>query len=78
LSLASRDGTQWLIDDVTITDPVMYDAPIKVTQRFRRADGAQLSEGSVLCLMDQWRQDLERRNQALADELPRAPAKEVR
>jgi hypothetical protein len=78
LSLASRDGTQWLVDDVTITDPAMYDAPIRVTQRFRRADGAQLSEGSVLCLMDQWRQDLERRNQTLTDELPRAAAKEAR
>jgi len=72
LSLASRDGVQWLVDDITITDPAMYDAPIKVTRRFRRADGAQLSEGSVLCLMDQWRQDLERHNQTLADELPRA------
>ena len=72
LSLASREGVRWLVDDITITDPAMYDAPIKVTRQFRRADGAQLSEGSVLCLMDQWRQDLERRNQTLAGESPRA------
>jgi hypothetical protein len=78
LSLASRDGVQWLVDDMTITDPAMYDAPIKVTQRFRRSDGSQLSEGSVLCLVDQWRQDLERRNQTLADKSPRAADKGAR
>ena len=69
LSLVSRDGTQWLVDDVTITDPALYNVPIKVTQRFRRADGAEMSEGSVTCLLDQWRQDLERRNQTLAGEV---------
>jgi len=69
LSLASRAGAQWLVDDITITDPAMYAVPIKVTQRFRRADGAEMSEGSVSCLLDQWRQDLERRNQTLAGEV---------
>lgn len=69
LSLASRDGAQWLVDDLTITDPALYAVPIKVTQRFRRADGAEMSEGSVSCLLDQWRQDLERRNQTLAGEV---------
>jgi hypothetical protein len=64
--LSTRDGTQWLSDEITIIDPTMYEGPIKVTQRFKRADGAQMSEGSVLCLVDQWRQDLERRNQTLA------------
>jgi len=73
LSLRTRGGTQWLEDEITIADPTMYEAPIKVTQRFRRAEGAQLSEGSVACLLDQWRQDLERRNQALAGE-PQPPA----
>ncbi len=72
LSLATREGTQWLVDDVTITDPAMYEVPIKVTQRFRRADGAEMSEGSVTCLLDQWRQDLERRNQTLAGDGPGA------
>jgi len=67
LSLSTRDGTQWLSDEITITDPTMYETPIKVTQRFRRVEGAQMSEGSVLCLVDQWRQDLERRNQTLAE-----------
>ena len=69
LSLASRDGAQWLVDDITIWDPAMYEAPIKVTRRFRRAEGAEMSEGSVSCLLDQWRQDLERRNQTLAGEV---------
>ena len=76
LSLSTRDGTQWLNDEITITDATMYEAPIKVTQRFRRVDGAQMSEGSVLCLLDQWRQDLERRNQTLAEGPQPAPAKE--
>lgn len=67
LSLASRDGA--LVDDITITDPALYEAPIKVTQRFRRAEGAEMSDGSVSCLLDQWRQDLERRNQTLAGEV---------
>jgi len=69
LSLAPRDGAQWLVDEMTITDPALYEVPIKVTQRFRRAEGAEMSDGLVSCLMDQWRQDLERRNQALAGEL---------
>ena len=69
LSLASRDGAQWLVDDMTITDPAIYEVPVKVTQRFRRAEGAEMSDGSVSCLLDQWRQDLERRNQSLAGEL---------
>jgi hypothetical protein len=68
LRLESRDGAQWLVDDITLTDPAMYEQPIKVVQRFRRADGATMSEGSVTCLLDQWRQDLERRNQTLAGE----------
>ena len=68
LSLGSRDGAQWLVDEITITDPAVYEVPIKVTRRFRRAEGAQMSDGSVSCLLDQWRQDLERRNQALAGE----------
>ena len=70
LRLASRDGAE-LVDDITIFDPALYEAPIQVTQRFRRADGAQMSEGSVTCLLDQWRQDLERRNQTLAGEVGR-------
>jgi len=70
LSLATRDGVQWLSDEITITDATTYEAPIKVTQRFRRVEGAQMSEGSVLCLVDQWRQDLERRNQTLVEGPP--------
>jgi hypothetical protein len=72
LSVAVRGGARWLDDEITLTDPAMYGAPIKVTRRFRQADGAQMSEGSVQCLLDQWRQDLERRNQTLADEPPGA------
>ena len=45
LSLASRDGAQWLVDDITITDPAIYEVPVKVTQRFRRAEGAEMSDG---------------------------------
>ncbi len=75
LSVSTRDGTQWLSDEITLTDPAMYEAPIKLTQRFRRADGAQMSEGSVLCLVDQWRQDLERRSQTLAGGPPSGTAK---
>ena len=72
LSLATRGGTRWLEDEITLIDPAMYGAPIKIARRFRQAEGAQMSEGSVACLLDQWRQDLERRNQEIADELPRA------
>lgn len=72
LSLSLRGGVRWLDDEITLTDPAMYRAPIKVTRRFRPADGAEMSEGSVQCLLDQWRQDLERRNQSLADEVPGA------
>jgi len=64
-----RRALRRVLDEMTITDPALYEVPIKVTQRFRRAEGAEMSDGSVSCLMDQWRQDLERRNQALAGEL---------
>ena len=63
-----QDGDM-LRDEITITDPVMYSTPLKVTRLFRRAPQAQMSEGSALCLMDQWRQRLEVRNRALADEV---------
>jgi len=69
LHLQRKGDTDWLEDEITIIDPAMYETPIKTTRRLQRADGAQLSEGSVLCLLDQWRQDLEQRNRALANEL---------
>jgi len=69
LSVSTRDGVQWLQDEIAITDPAMYETPIKVTRRFRRVDGAPMSEGSVSCLLDQWRQDLETHNRTLVDEL---------
>jgi hypothetical protein len=72
LKLATRAGVRWLEDEITLTDPSMYAAPVRITRRFRQADGAEMSEGSVQCLLDQWRQDLERRNQALADGPPGA------
>jgi hypothetical protein len=69
LSLVKRGGTDWLEDEITLVDPAMYATPVKIARQFRRADGAQMSEGSVRCLLDQWRQDLEHHNQTLADEL---------
>jgi hypothetical protein len=69
LTVKSGNGASVLRDDITITDPAMYTTPIKVIREFRRTDDAQMSEGSVSCLVDQWRQDLERRTRTLADEL---------
>jgi hypothetical protein len=69
LALRSGNGVSILRDEITITDPAMYTTPIKAVREFRRADDAQMSEGSVSCLVDQWREDLERRTRTLADEL---------
>ena len=66
LALVKRDGKEFLRDDITISDPDMYGAPIKVTRLFRRSSDTQMSEGSALCLLDQWRKRLEDRNKALA------------
>jgi hypothetical protein len=74
--LAGQRGAEQLEDEITIVDPSMYATPIKTIRRFERATGAQMSEGSVSCLLDQWRQDLERHNQKLADELRKAPGKQ--
>jgi hypothetical protein len=66
LSLVKMKGAELLRDEITITDSAMYDAPIKVTRFFRRAPDVQMSEGSALCLLDQWRKRLEARNRDLA------------
>jgi hypothetical protein len=66
MNVIERDGGKVLKDEITITDPAMYAAPIKVARYFRRADDARMSEGSGLCLLDQWRQRLETRNKTLA------------
>ena len=66
LSLETRDGKDLLRDEITITDPAMYAAPIKTVRYFERAPEARMSEGSGLCLLDQWRQRLEARSRSLA------------
>ena len=66
LSFVKQNGKELLRDEIMITDPAMYAAPIKVTRFFRRAPEAQMSEGSGLCLLDQWRKRLEDRNKDLA------------
>jgi len=66
LSFIDRDRFQ---DEITITDPVMYEKPFTVVRTFRRAPEAQMSEGSAICLLDQWRDQLEARNRALADKV---------
>ena len=66
LSLEKRDGKDLLRDEITITDPTMYSAPIKAVRFFERAPQARMSEGSALCLLDQWRKRLETRNRDLA------------
>jgi hypothetical protein len=66
LSIIGRDRFQ---DEITITDPVMYEKPFTVVRTFHRAPEAQMSEGSAICLLDQWRDQLEARNRALADQV---------
>jgi hypothetical protein len=67
LSLVKRDGKDLLRDEITIADPAMYGAPIKTVRFFEHAPQAQMSEGSGLCLLDQWRKRLEARTRDLAE-----------
>ena len=67
LSLVGDEDGDWLEDEITISDPVMYSAPLKLVRKFRRAPHAQMSEGSGICLLNQWRRRLEQRNHVLAD-----------
>ena len=66
LSLEKRAGKDLLRDEITITDPATYGAPIKTVRFFERAPQAGMAEGSGLCLLDMWRKRLERRNRDLA------------
>ena len=66
LSLEKRDGKDLLRDEIAISDPAMYSAPIKTVRFFERAPQTRMSEGSGLCLLDQWRKRLEARNRDLA------------
>jgi len=66
LSLVKRGGTELLQDQITITDPATYSVPIKTVRYFERAPLDRMSEGSGLCLLDQWRKRLETRNRDLA------------
>ncbi len=66
LKLEKRGGVELLRDEITIDDPAMYGAPIKTVRYFERAPQARMSEGSGLCLLDQWRKRLEVRTRDLA------------
>jgi hypothetical protein len=70
----SLDDEGQLRDEITITDPVMYETPIKAVRIFRRAPKAQMSEGSAICLLDQWRKQLETRNREQGKQLKRLEA----
>lgn len=50
---------------MVLTDPDYYAAPLKVVRYFRAAPSAQMSAGSVTCLLDQWRSRLETINREL-------------
>src|SRR5690606_29320427 len=62
LRLVEQDGETLLQLELQLEDPEYYSAPLSATRYFRRAPYAQLSEGSSLCLMDQWRRRLENTN----------------
>jgi hypothetical protein len=61
-----KNREEALVVEITITDPVAYSQPLRATRFFRRAPQASMSEGSGLCLLDQWRKRLERVNSDLA------------
>ena len=60
-------GRKTLIDDILIDDPLYYREPLRATRQFVWAPAAAMSEGSSLCLLDQWRQRLEQLNKELTD-----------
>jgi hypothetical protein len=76
LRLVEQGGETLLQLDMQISDPEYYQAPLTATRYFRRAPGAQLSEGSSQCLLDQWRRRLEELNRAMYRDLQAATAEQ--
>lgn len=61
-----QQGTQTLLQiDMELVDPEYFSAPVKATRFFRQAPYAQMSLGSAVCLLDQWRGSLESFNREL-------------
>lgn len=65
LQLVSIDGEVMLQNRIQLTDPMYYDTPLTTTRLYRNAPNAQMSEGSSLCLMNQWRKRLENINREM-------------
>ena len=72
LQLVEQAGETLLQLTIQVSDPEYYQSPLTATRYFRRADYAQLSEGSSQCLLDQWRRRLEDVNRAMYRELQAA------
>jgi hypothetical protein len=64
-SLLQKNQEKLLEIAMVLTDPDYYAAPLKVVRYFRPAPSAQMSAGSVTCLLDQWRSRLETINREL-------------
>lgn len=60
--LVERDGQMLLKDDITVHDSEFYSEPLTATRYFVRSPYSVMSEGSALCLLNQWRTTLEDMN----------------
>jgi hypothetical protein len=67
-SLVKKHGQQLLQVTTELSDPRAFTKPLKVERYFRRTPHVEMSEGSGLCLLDQWRKRLEQVNRELAME----------
>lgn len=65
ISLVEINQESLLQIEMVLTDSEFYTAPIEAVRYFRRAPYAQMSTGSALCLLDQWRSSLESMNSEL-------------
>ncbi len=68
-SLVTRDGETLLKDEITLTDAEHYSTPLQTERWFVRSPHTPFSEGSALCLQNQWRQRLEAINRELYRDL---------
>lgn len=68
-SLVRNEDETLLRIDLTLIDDLSYSEPLKTTRYFRQSAEMEMSEGSGLCLLDQWRQSLETLNRAMFREL---------
>lgn len=62
LALVNKQGEEFLEYRLQLQDDQYYVKPLTATRYFRRAPHFEMGEGSGLCLLDQWRKQLEQIN----------------